>query len=78
MFVDTKFELGYVPDSSGKLVMSYIDEVGTPDSSRYWDKASYVENGKVNEESKEQFRQSLLDNVPEGEVIFISGFIESI
>lgn len=60
IFVDTKFEFGYVPhyqDGIPKLV--YIDEVGTPDSSRMWDAAAYAKD-KVVENSKEGFRQFLL------------------
>ncbi len=76
VFVDTKFELGYLPDSSGKPVMVYIDEVGTPDSSRYWSKRPYVEEGRAEEESKEGFRQALLDNVPERDVLLNKGRME--
>lgn len=59
IFVDTKFELGYITTPSGKTEMIYLDEVGTPDSSRYWDLAEY-NNGRVVEKSKEEFRQELL------------------
>jgi len=59
IFVDTKFEFGYVSDKSGGSKLIYMDEVGTPDSSRIWDGASF-RNGKVVEESKEGFRQWLL------------------
>lgn len=55
IFVDTKFEFGYV---SGKLI--FIDEIGTPDSSRMWDKEAY-NSGRVVENSKEGFRKFLLD-----------------
>mgnify|MGYP001584091083 CR=1 FL=1 len=54
IFVDTKFEFGY----SGHELM-FIDEVGTPDSSRMWD-AKLYKQGKVMENSKEGFRQFLL------------------
>ena len=37
VFVDTKFEFGYVSDKSGQEKLIYMDEVGTPDSSRIWD-----------------------------------------
>jgi len=59
LFVDTKFELGYVRDSDGTWRMIYIDEVGTPDSSRIWNAKAY-EQGKIIEGSKEGFRQFLL------------------
>ena len=34
IFVDTKFEFGYTTDSQGQEKLIYMDEVGTPDSSR--------------------------------------------
>jgi len=58
IFVDTKFEFGYVTDREGKNKLIYMDEVGTPDSSRIWDGAAY-RAGKVVENSKEDFRQLL-------------------
>lgn len=67
VFVDTKFEFGYVlVDGQSQLI--YIDEIGTPDSSRYWDKALY-QQGQTVEESKEMFREALLDNVPDRDVL---------
>jgi len=68
VFVDTKFELGYTRDAEGNPMMVYMDEIGTPDSSRYWDKAQY-EKGNTVEESKEAFRQLLLNNVPDRDVL---------
>ena len=68
IFVDTKFEFGYAKDSDGKKSMIYIDEVGTPDSSRYWSKDLYAK-GEVVEKSKEFFRQILLNGVPERDVL---------
>ena len=59
IFVDTKFEFGYVTDAQGNEKLIYMDEVGTPDSSRIWDGPAYRE-GKVVENSKESFRQLLL------------------
>lgn len=59
LFVDTKFELGYVRNNDGSIRMIYIDEAGTPDSSRIYDRESY-EKGKIVESSKEPFRQFLL------------------
>ena len=41
VFVDTKFEFGYVSDKDGNEKIIYMDEVGTPDSSRIWDGLSY-------------------------------------
>jgi len=58
VFVDTKFEFGYVTDAAGQEKLIYMDEVGTPDSSRIWDGPAYRE-GRVIEKSKEGFRQHL-------------------
>jgi len=67
VFVDTKFEFGYVCDRAGKEKLIYMDEVGTPDSSRIWDGPAYRE-GKVVENSKEGFRQRLLSHFPDPDV----------
>lgn len=68
IFVDTKFEFGYVSDKAGQEKLIYMDEVGTPDSSRIWDGASYRE-GKVVENSKEEFRQLLLNHFPDPDIL---------
>ena len=68
VFVDTKFEFGYVTDASGTEKLIYMDEVGTPDSSRIWDGASY-RDGKVVENSKEGFRQLLLNHFPDPDIL---------
>jgi phosphoribosylaminoimidazole-succinocarboxamide synthase len=68
IFVDTKFEFGYVSDRDGHEKLIYMDEVGTPDSSRIWDGAAYAK-GKVIENSKEEFRQLLLNHFPEPEIL---------
>lgn len=68
VFVDTKFEFGYVTDASGTEKLIYMDEVGTPDSSRIWDGPSYRE-GKVVENSKEVFRQELLNFFPDPDIL---------
>jgi phosphoribosylaminoimidazole-succinocarboxamide synthase len=68
IFVDTKFEFGYVTDASGTEKLIYMDEVGTPDSSRIWEGEAY-RNGEVVERSKEEFRQLLLNTVPEPDVL---------
>jgi phosphoribosylaminoimidazole-succinocarboxamide synthase len=72
IFVDTKFEFGYAADKDGNESLIYIDEVGTPDSSRIWDGPSY-RDGKVVENSKEGFRQLLLANVPDSDVLLNKG-----
>ncbi len=61
LFIDIKFEFGYVRNNDGSVRMIYIDEVGTPDSSRIYHKKSY-EEGKIVESSKEPFRKFLLAN----------------
>lgn len=68
VFVDTKFEFGYVTDASGQEKLIYMDEVGTPDSSRIWDGPAYRE-GKVVENSKEGFRQVLLNHFPDPDIL---------
>lgn len=68
LFVDTKFEFGYVTDANGQQKMIYMDEVGTPDSSRIWDGENY-RSGKVIENSKEGFRQLLLSHFEDSDIL---------
>jgi phosphoribosylaminoimidazole-succinocarboxamide synthase len=68
MLVDTKFEFGYARDATGKETLIYMDEVGTPDSSRIWDAVAY-RGGNVVENSKEVFRQALLRHVNDPELL---------
>jgi phosphoribosylaminoimidazole-succinocarboxamide synthase len=68
IFVDTKFEFGYVKDLHGNDKLIYMDEVGTPDSSRIWDAPQYSA-GKVVENSKEGFRQLLLARFPDPDIL---------
>ncbi len=68
IFVDTKFEFGYVTDKNGNEKLIYMDEVGTPDSSRIWDGPSHRE-GKIIEKSKEDFRQRLLNHFPDPDIL---------
>ena len=68
IFVDTKFEFGYVKDRQGNDKLIYMDEVGTPDSSRIWDGEQY-KAGKVVENSKEGFRQLLLKHFPDPDIL---------
>ena len=59
ILADTKFEFGADP-ATGQMVLG--DEVLTPDSSRYWDKAAY-ESGNRNESFDKQIvRNWLLQN----------------
>ncbi len=68
VFVDTKFEFGYVTDASGQEKLIYMDEVGTPDSSRIWDSEQY-KAGNIVENSKEGFRQLLLKHFPDPDIL---------
>ncbi|PSU34907.1 phosphoribosylaminoimidazolesuccinocarboxamide synthase [Photobacterium lutimaris] len=68
IFVDTKFEFGYVTDAEGNEKLIYMDEVGTPDSSRIWDGKAY-RNGEIVENSKEGFRQMLLNHFPDADIM---------
>ncbi|ALO34625.1 phosphoribosylaminoimidazolesuccinocarboxamide synthase [Colwellia sp. MT41] len=68
VFVDTKFEFGYVKDIDGNDKLIYMDEVGTPDSSRIWDGAQY-RAGNVVENSKEGFRQWLLNHFADADIL---------
>ena len=68
VFVDTKFEFGYVKDIAGNDKLIYMDEVGTPDSSRIWDGEQY-RAGNVVENSKEGFRQLLLNHFPDADIL---------
>jgi phosphoribosylaminoimidazole-succinocarboxamide synthase len=59
ILADTKFEFG-ADSATGQMVLG--DEVLTPDSSRYWDKAAY-ESGNRNESFDKQIvRNWLLEN----------------
>lgn len=68
LFVDTKFEFGYASNLSGERELIYMDEVGTPDSSRIWDASAYAA-GEIIENSKEGFRQALFGLVPDPDVL---------
>lgn len=71
LLADTKFEFGYVDngqDEADAQSIIYIDEVGTLDSSRYWDMNAYAE-GRIVENSKEMFRKFLCDAVPDKDVL---------
>ena len=68
IFVDTKFEFGYVTKANGEEQLIYMDEVGTPDSSRIWDADQYAQ-GNIVENSKEGFRKFLLDHFPDPDIL---------
>jgi phosphoribosylaminoimidazole-succinocarboxamide synthase len=57
ILADTKFEFG--EDEQGQIVLA--DEVLTPDSSRYWDKESYL-TGKIESFDKQIVRNWLLQS----------------
>ena len=54
---DTKFEFGII---GGQI--SLIDEVATPDSSRYWDRNAYVRDGCMEQFDKQIVRDWLEDS----------------
>ena len=66
ILVDTKYEFGIYND---ELIV--IDEIHTPDSSRYWVKSEYEDRFKNNESQlmldKENIRQWLIDKNFSGE-----------
>ncbi len=68
IFVDTKFEFGYVKNQYGEDELIYMDEVGTPDSSRIWEGSAYAK-GEIVERSKESFRQFLLNHFPDPDIL---------
>ena len=68
ILVDTKFEFGYVTRADGQEKLIYMDEVGTPDSSRIWDAAAYRDD-RIIENSKENFRQFLLNLFPDPDIL---------
>ena len=59
LLADTKFEFGVLPD--GSLVL--IDEVMTPDSSRFWEAAAY-EPGRAQASYDKQFVRDWLERQP--------------
>jgi phosphoribosylaminoimidazole-succinocarboxamide synthase len=64
ILVDTKYEFGLI---DGEVIL--IDEIHTPDSSRFWDKAAYDKDPiKVDSMDKEYIRQWLLNNKIDGKL----------
>jgi phosphoribosylaminoimidazole-succinocarboxamide synthase len=59
LLADTKFEFGLLP--GGELIL--IDEVMTPDSSRFWDAATY-EPGRAQASYDKQFVRDWLESQP--------------
>jgi phosphoribosylaminoimidazole-succinocarboxamide synthase len=60
ILADTKFEFGVLPES-GRLLL--VDEVMTPDSSRFWDAASY-EPGRPQASFDKQYVRDWLEAQP--------------
>jgi phosphoribosylaminoimidazole-succinocarboxamide synthase len=64
LIADTKFEFGTVPGAGGTgFRLMLIDEALTPDSSRFWDAATY-EPGKPQPSFDKQFVRDFLESVP--------------
>lgn len=64
ILVDTKYEFGLL---DGQLII--IDEMHTPDSSRFWNVDDYAENPATAEQIDKEFvRQWMLRNKKDGEV----------
>jgi phosphoribosylaminoimidazole-succinocarboxamide synthase len=59
ILADTKFEFGSDP-ATGQMVLG--DEVLTPDSSRYWEKAAYESGNRSESFDKQIVRNWLLEN----------------
>ncbi len=68
ILADTKFEFGYVADAKDDNSLIYIDEVGTLDSSRFWEMPAY-QDGRTVENSKEMFRKYLCESVPDRDIL---------
>lgn len=67
ILVDTKYEFGLL---DGQLIL--IDEMHTPDSSRFWRKSDYEKNPTTAEQIDKEFvRQWMLANKIDGEVPLI-------
>jgi len=64
ILVDTKYEFGFY---NGKLIL--IDEIHTPDSSRFWSKADYEKNAEKAEQIDKEFvRQWMLAHKIDGKI----------
>ena len=62
IIADTKFEFGLAPGPDGKDELVLIDEVLTPDSSRFWPKALY-EPGRSQPSYDKQFVRDYLEQI---------------
>lgn len=59
ILADTKFEFGLVPSPTGEDQLILIDELLTPDSSRYWPAAGYQPGGPQPSFDKQYLRDWL-------------------
>jgi len=59
ILVDEKKEFGYVKAKDGSVQLIMIDELVTPDSSRFWNKELY-DRGIIREDSKQHLRDFLI------------------
>ncbi|KAI0642408.1 SAICAR synthetase [Trametes meyenii] len=74
ILADTKFEFGLVPGADGTEHLILVDELLTPDSSRYWPAAAYAPGGSQPSFDKQYLRDWLtqtgfrkgLESGPEG------------
>lgn len=68
ILADTKFEFGYAIDANGNATdeLMLIDEVLTPDSSRYWPEEEYEPGREQNSFDKQIVRNYLLELVQAG------------
>ncbi len=62
IIADTKFEFGLTPESGGANDIILIDEVLTPDSSRFWPKDQY-EPGHAQPSFDKQFVRDYLEEI---------------
>jgi phosphoribosylaminoimidazole-succinocarboxamide synthase len=62
IIADTKFEFGLIGDGNPRTDVVLIDEVLTPDSSRFWPKDQYVPGGAVPSFDK-QFVRDYLEEI---------------
>ncbi|KAG6808869.1 hypothetical protein H0H92_002518 [Tricholoma furcatifolium] len=62
ILADTKFEFGLVTSPSGEKSLILIDELLTPDSSRYWPLSSYAKGGPQPSFDKQYVRDYLVAN----------------
>lgn len=62
ILADTKFEFGLVPPGAGSQELILVDEVLTPDSSRFWDVKGYEVGTTPDSYDKQYVREWLKTN----------------